>query len=324
MQQVPLPARRCGAGVITGSENGTWRVNHRGEYAYSVDGCHLARPSAASALRCLKSRHLVFIGDSISRYIYLTLASFLATGSWPGDATLAAGNRSVCFEMTWHGAARALNRSDPWNVYFEGTNGALGGHELCDCYRREPRLVENRFFRLGGTSVSFLTQLVDSGRPLSGHVPPGEHHAMRAALDCSPGRCSARPRWEVSLPEAAENLLPALGATDIIFSTGHWSPSSAPPGFFERLFPALTRAARTSAAPHNRSTHPGGQPHGGHGASPRGGHASAHRGAWWRTSTPVPRYTPRGARGRLYATPGLGGGPSQPAEVLEAATQAAH
>ena len=112
--------RICALGELTGVENGTWHVDRKGEYVYTVDECIMARPSAVAARRCLAGRHLVFIGDSISRYMYLALASFLVSGRWPEDAPLAAGNMSLCHEATWKAAAKALNRSaDPWNVYFE-------------------------------------------------------------------------------------------------------------------------------------------------------------------------------------------------------------
>jgi hypothetical protein len=109
----------------------------------------------------------------------------------------------VAGRRTWHPLARSLKRRDPWNVYFEETNAALQGHELCDCYRKEPFLFENRFLRIGPAALSFMTQLVSNSTPMKGHVLPAEHKTMRERLRCSPGQCSGGALWEVSLVHGA-------------------------------------------------------------------------------------------------------------------------
>ena len=154
-------ARRplCTPGQVSGRENGTWRLDDRG-YTYDVEACALVRPTSAAVRQCLAGRHLLFIGDSLSRYLYLTLAHLLVHDVWPDDASLAAGNASVCHEMTWLPVARALKRRDEWNVYFEGTNAALRGLELCDCQRERdqaPLDCENRYLRLGDLQARFET-----------------------------------------------------------------------------------------------------------------------------------------------------------------------
>ena len=47
----------------------------------------------------------------------------------------------------------------PLAYHTRGTSAALHGYEVCDCYRRDPLIVENRFTRIDGASVSFLTQV---------------------------------------------------------------------------------------------------------------------------------------------------------------------
>ena len=283
--------RLCGAG-LTGRENGTWHLTRSGEYVYEVEDCALARPTAVTARRCLSGRHLLFIGDSISRYMYLSLASFLVHGSWPDDAALVANNASVCHEMTWHTLARKLNRTDAWNVYMEGTNAALGGHEVCDCYRAST-LFENRYLRVGGAALTFMSQLVSNSTPMKGHVFPDNHKNMREKLRCRPGQCSSRPAWQLPLIETIETLLPRLGATDVLYNTGHWSPVTADDTFFQRLFAALRGVigapnASTEAAGASRS---------------KRAISSPRSAVWWRTSTPVPRYWWHG--GKDEVAPGV-------------------
>ena len=65
--------------------------------------------------RCLRGRHLLFSGDSISRYLYLSLATFLVSGVWPADGPLLAGEPSVCHERSfYHGESRSLQ---PWHEF---------------------------------------------------------------------------------------------------------------------------------------------------------------------------------------------------------------
>ena len=47
-----------------------------------ASGCSLANPTRSSAAECLRGQRLVFIGDCVMRYQYLSLVHFLETGSW--------------------------------------------------------------------------------------------------------------------------------------------------------------------------------------------------------------------------------------------------
>ena len=45
--------------------------------------CALKRYTAAQVKSCLQSKHLMFIGDSLTRYQYLSLVYFLEHERWP-------------------------------------------------------------------------------------------------------------------------------------------------------------------------------------------------------------------------------------------------
>ena len=264
----------------------------------------------------------------------MTLASFLFKGEWPTDGEVHAGNASVCHELTWSSVARARNVSvvdELWNIYFEGTNAALRGHELCDCFRgrlkQGPfRLTENRFFRLRVPhgqplkpgehtrkeylQLSFLTQVGNHSALMGGHMLPDDFEIMKKNLRCQAGRCNARHAWKAPLLETAERLLSPLKATDIVYNTGHWAPHAAPRDFFPQLFRALTRSLAHASIGSD------------------GGAGSAGSGttrAWWRTSTPVVRnLKPLGLRtqlasGALDGIPVLGGGDALHRPTLDAA-----
>ena len=63
----------------------------RAEWRVEVDGCHLGDFDAATARRCIaraSPRGVMLIGDSVTRYLYLNLAHFLATGDWASPPDL--------------------------------------------------------------------------------------------------------------------------------------------------------------------------------------------------------------------------------------------
>lgn len=53
-----------------------------GHFVYEPDGCLLRRLGAAEARACLSSKRLVWMGDSVMRYQFTSLAAFLATGGY--------------------------------------------------------------------------------------------------------------------------------------------------------------------------------------------------------------------------------------------------
>jgi hypothetical protein len=48
--------------------------------------CRLKRYTSSEARQCLSNKHLSFIGDSLTRYQYLSLAYFLERGQYPLDS----------------------------------------------------------------------------------------------------------------------------------------------------------------------------------------------------------------------------------------------
>jgi len=129
--------------------------------------------------------HLVFIGDSVLRYFYLTYVMALEYGGNPREAlrprelprhinpaaydqfhcsrqpTSRPCLRQVLFEKTWSG----------WMEFFAGTTYFLNDHETCDCYRvgRDYETIrENREYTspVTGGKVSFFLWL---GKPIKRH-----------------------------------------------------------------------------------------------------------------------------------------------------------
>ena len=163
-------------GKITGEEEGEWveenrtGFTHLGEpvgklLRYELLECKLRRISAAKAQNCLAGKRVLFIGDSVMRYQYMSLITYLHTGEWPAPM---GGDMSVCMEHEW---ARKYKKKG-WNKYFELAPKRFGGWERCDCINSPEKqaVVENRFY-YNNVSNFGITFLVQRNKPLSGHLP---------------------------------------------------------------------------------------------------------------------------------------------------------
>jgi len=115
--------------------------------------CDLHRYTAQEAQQCLTGKHLFFAGDSLTRYQFLSLATFLHTGTYPPrfgrgrdkkcvhvDET---GNKAcspddepnICMEGDWSGTPK-----DPWQRYYQAV-----GSERFDGYLESTSIRRNGF-----------------------------------------------------------------------------------------------------------------------------------------------------------------------------------
>ena len=233
-----------------GTVGGTWYPPTAERPGYHFEPpCELIRPTVHAVRSCLADRHLLFFGDSLQRYMYLTLANFIVSGEWPEDSKI----RSPWYENTYF--AESLPEDEKWLRYFEDTNAQLTGHEVCDCWRedccQESHLHENRYMRVGNAAVSFVSQMVGPDWAPHGSVAPGSWEAMRAGIMCAPGRCNVSnadghrtPRWRTSITNFMRATLPKLGVTDVLLNLGghHWSVQHRTP-LVEQIFDAAQHGA---------------------------------------------------------------------------------
>lgn len=121
-----------------------------GSFKYYLPHCKLRRFKVREVAKCLQGNHIVFMGDSLSRYFYLNLAGFLAQGHWPLHfIDQYPEGRGFLSEKEYHS----------WTWFYQDTNRALnrGKHaiEICDCFRNDSlsfeefirEMFENRHFR---------------------------------------------------------------------------------------------------------------------------------------------------------------------------------
>jgi hypothetical protein len=166
------------------------------------------------ALQVLRGKHLVFIGDSITRYHSLNLVQFVTTGH-PIRPDLSAPAFEC--EKEW----------PSWNDFFQGTNDRLAGQEVCDCFRADNVTLnpntsfENRYwFGPGKVRVSYIQML--GKNDIHGHnvTELGIQCWTKEALSsdrpnfshckqtlCSPGECNLQPGFIFDFHSA----LPVLG-----------------------------------------------------------------------------------------------------------------
>jgi hypothetical protein len=116
--------------------------------------CHLKRYASSEAKQCLSNRHMSFIGDSITRYQFLSLVHFVELGQYPprfgrsedckhideqGNLTCSPWDEpNVCMEQNW-----VAQEGDPWQHFHTALGGSLDGAVFrgrlqCACARRKP------------------------------------------------------------------------------------------------------------------------------------------------------------------------------------------
>ena len=106
-------------GVITNTTEGYWGLDNFDEPRLHLKDCQLRRPTVTQARQCLHSQSLLFIGDSISRYQYISLVVFMKTGRWPEKFGSVPDRPSPLIETEW----------PSWTAFFDG---AL---DTCSCSR---------------------------------------------------------------------------------------------------------------------------------------------------------------------------------------------
>lgn len=159
-QTKPL-CRRSDFNLTSIHRDGSWVMQQDMSYKFEMSSCRVKHFSHSHAKQCLKGHHLLFMGDSLSRYFYLSLAQLLATKRW-GQRFSRSSHPNVGQSMLVEHDFKDKNRS--WSLFYEYSNGILNAdrenRELCDCFRednlpfynnsgphQQQSCFENRFYR---------------------------------------------------------------------------------------------------------------------------------------------------------------------------------
>ena len=82
---------------------GNWSLTPTNDFRYHPPGCRLRRPTGQQAQQCLASQSLLFLGDSLARYQYISLLHFLFLGHWPEPLGGLPHHPSLLIEKEWGG-----------------------------------------------------------------------------------------------------------------------------------------------------------------------------------------------------------------------------
>ena len=185
-----IPGMENGAFITR--DDGSWQYRVDGSREYTLDTCRLKRFTPAEARQCLAGHHMLWIGDSVSRYQFLVLAYFLEHGTWPprfgmprtdkcehidefGNPTCSpADEPSVAMEGDWSRLYGHANEKS-WKEIHRYVGGAgFHGNMECDCARGRDsidNMYYNRSFDLSDAPVAltFLGSRGSHNGPIWGH-----------------------------------------------------------------------------------------------------------------------------------------------------------
>lgn len=185
------------------------------------------------ASTCLpRGQHLVFMGDSLTRYQYLSLVYGLRRGK-PLDAPDIGcdalqryeGTRNPLLERTW----------PSWQEFYDGGSDGLAPYEVCDCFRADKqKIFENRYFWIPACDVAVTYIEVFDTQRVWGHLAPRGLTWPKVAFDESFRRVRLagslasrleRNDWSLSWIQAVDTIVPRLPPTlptVLVFNMGWW------------------------------------------------------------------------------------------------------
>jgi len=280
---MPGGARSC-ALPIPDVSGGRWYTLESGELRFDLARCRMRRFDDAEGVRaarkCLAGRSVVMIGQSWTRYAYMSLVHLIDKGEFPR----AQPHESVCWEKSWSLPANAswpewlrgtgLNESETdrytrmWLNFFHRTSelfSSSGGVEVCDCSRLgfHSRHQENRYYERPADALR-ISYLQSEGRNrVLGHALPSKGMSMsemqRQLAWCPAGVClvssssaSARRHgqaeaWSKDLLGLMRDVVAPLRPDVLLWSSdfGDWPSCVADDGVFSRVL----EAGRAALAP---------------------------------------------------------------------------
>jgi hypothetical protein len=156
------------------------------------------------------------MGDSLTRYQYLNLVYLLEHGKWPQP------DSGMCNEK----------KMKPWWNFYNTTNAALRGREICDCNRGTAccsgfTIFENRRYHNPElqTTVWYVQWFGDRSFP-HGHVRimdahPNSYDEDDGRLPCMPYNCSStNDAWMLSPAKFLEQFVTNHRPHAFVFNSG--------------------------------------------------------------------------------------------------------
>ena len=195
------------------------RLDHSEPPTHSGAGACFSRRAddGSSCNVCLPANtHILFAGDSTTRYQYLQLAFALRHGVENEHD----GARSINSERSWPGKK---NPSTRWGVFTNGTSAILAPHELCDCYRSttDARGFQHRYFHFRSVSLTYI-ELLGKRNGVRGRWWPSRSIDTCGVPHTMWGRPSAEKTWsDVDWIRGLASLVALLSPSALVINMGH-------------------------------------------------------------------------------------------------------
>lgn len=121
---------------------GQLKILHNESILYKPTTCTVHRLSAWHARACLMNTHILFLGDSLTRYQYMSLVHFISRLEFPDQFGSDPAGPNVCLEREW------TDWNDFYHIGSAVLSNARGAHgfELIDADHGSEK--ENRIFNL--------------------------------------------------------------------------------------------------------------------------------------------------------------------------------
>jgi hypothetical protein len=144
--------------------------------------CRLKRYTSLEARQCLKQKHVSFIGDSLSRYQFISLAHFIERGEYPARFGATSGPKQPCTHIDESGKPACSERpsvcmegdfgmltGDGWREFHSALGGSTDGGIFhgrlqCSCAKGNGiganETTDNSFYvsDLGGVKISYISE----------------------------------------------------------------------------------------------------------------------------------------------------------------------
>lgn len=168
---------------------------------------------------------LALLGDSITRYQYLSLAYFLRHGYFFNP------NQSKPHLVNQHTFMRHAPEGQGWKQFLNQTNQLLSPMEYCDCFRAPwPRMsavdgnvMENRYFHdpFLNNSVAYIQAFGNSVSSMHGRVLPQD--AFRNISSKKFTHENSTWKWShKDWGEALEKYVAPMNVTHVLMNAGLW------------------------------------------------------------------------------------------------------
>jgi hypothetical protein len=177
-------------------------------------------PAELPSVERPRDLHIAFVGDSVTRYMYLDLVYFLLHNKWIQDDDY----------------PNILNAKHypSWNAHYNASNMALSPNEECDCFRNNPEnsshidkeeTIENRYFADPERNNYATFIEVFGGYQAHGHLMPQDAFQQHQNKELDFGKLLTDPFvWRHDWPGLIRDYLNKMTPKPdyLVFNEGLW------------------------------------------------------------------------------------------------------